>query len=143
MTFFVSASSREIKPDLVDALYDVEHGSWSSNALRNYKLAYDIERSNEMHRSASARPYADRMELYRCMRMVLIPSSRAISHACWPPAPPKQASLSGSHVSGAKEGWKEGMYICFDVANPRDSVKARMGRHMVSFATLINLGVPQ
>ena len=30
-------------------------------------------------------------------------------------------------------------YTCFDVAYPRASVRARMGRAMVSFATLMNL----
>jgi len=45
------------------------------------------------NRSARANPYAERMELYRWMRIVLIPMRLAISQACWPPAPLKLTRL--------------------------------------------------
>lgn len=49
--------------------------------------------------------------------MVLMPSARAMAHACCPPAPPKHAST------------------CAEASYPRICVSARMGRHMASFAT--------
>jgi hypothetical protein len=44
-------------------------------------------------RSAKARPYAERMDEYRWIKTLSIPSKRAISQACCPPAPPKVANL--------------------------------------------------
>lgn len=56
---------------------------------------------------------------HRWMKTVDIPKDLAIEHACWPPAPPKQAST------------------CRAVSCPLASVKALIGRHMVSLATVI------
>jgi hypothetical protein len=75
------------------------------------------------------------------MRMVLIPSNCAISHACWPPAPPKLASLAKMNITTREREMGE-TDMCFDVANPRASVSARIGLHIVSFATLMNLCHP-
>ena len=88
--------------------------------------------------------------------LVCIPSSRAISHACCPPAPPKGASLGVGRFPmptgyDENEGGKDvrqqtatdhnelSTHICSPVAYPRASVRARMGRHMVSLATLMKL----
>ena len=73
------------------------------------------------------------------MRIVFIPSSFAISQACCPPAPPKLASLSKEFQLHRPLKSVHGTYTCFPVAYPLASVKARMGLHMVSFATLMNL----
>ncbi len=51
------------------------------------------------------------------MMTVLMPNERAREQACWPPAPPNEARM------------------CFEALYPRASVSARMGRHMISFAT--------
>ena len=75
------------------------------------------------------------------MRIVLIPSSFAISQACCPPAPPKLASLSKGFQLHHPSESVHGTYTCFPVAYPLASVRARMGLHMVSFATLTNLSI--
>lgn len=63
------------------------------------------------HRSAKASPYADKIELYRCMRMVLIPNKLAISQACCPPAPPKLARLRNVYEgTGKQRGSKQPTY---------------------------------
>jgi len=56
---------------------------------------------------------------HRWMKTVDIPKDLAIEHACWPPAPPKHAST------------------CRAVSCPLASVRALIGRHMVSLATVI------
>jgi hypothetical protein len=95
------------------------------------------------YRSASASPYAERMELYRWIRIVLMPSRRAISHACWPPAPPKLASLSSFNMDSVSIYFdsrnRRDAHMCLPVAYPLASVSARIGLHIVSFATLMNL----
>lgn len=48
-----------------------------------------------------------------------MPKALAIAHACCPPAPPKHANT------------------CFDVSNPRASVKTLIGLHIASFAMSI------
>lgn len=53
------------------------------------------------------------------MKTVDIPKDWAMEHACWPPAPPKHAKT-----------W-------LAVLCPLACVKALIGRHMVSLATLI------
>jgi hypothetical protein len=72
--------------------------------------------------------------------MVLIPSNEAISQACCPPAPPKLANLmygmKSRAVCSVMMLWP---YICKEDAYPFASVSARIGRHMVSLATLMNL----
>ncbi len=71
--------------------------------------------------------------------MVSMPSNEAISQACCPPAPPKLASLGVSYeisVCPVRMLWP---YICEEVAYPFASVSARIGRHIVSLATLMNL----
>ena len=73
------------------------------------------------------------------MRIVLIPSSFAISQACCPPAPPKLASLYGGPQLPRSLTAVHGTHTCFPVAYPLASVRARMGLHIVSFATLMNL----
>ena len=45
-----------------------------------------------------------------------------------------------SAASAAKESVR-GTYTCFPVAYPLASVRARIGLHMVSFATLMNLPI--
>lgn len=54
------------------------------------------------------------------MKIIEIPKFFAIAHACWEPAPPKHAKT------------------CCEVSNPFPCVKARIGRHIDSFATAIN-----
>ena len=78
------------------------------------------------------------MELYRWIKMVLMPRRLAISQACWPPAPPKLARLQDD-LSGCGTGTNDGTYVCLDAAYPLASVSARIGRHIVSLATLMNL----
>jgi len=73
------------------------------------------------------------------MRIVFIPSSFAISQACCPPAPPKLASLCRDSQLRHPLKTINGTHTCFPVAYPLASVRARMGLHMVSFATLMNL----
>ena len=70
--------------------------------------------------SARPMPTADRMPEYLWMKMVFMPRERAIAQACCPPAPPKHASA------------------CAATSYPFIWVRALMGRHMVSFATLMN-----
>lgn len=70
--------------------------------------------------------------------MVLMPRRLAISQACWPPAPPKLARLQDD-LSGCGTGTNDGTYVCLDAAYPLASVSARIGRHIVSLATLMNL----
>lgn len=67
-----------------------------------------ISRNNGAYRSARASPYADKIELYRCTRIVLIPSSAAISHACCPPAPPKLANLEIRSAARTCQGKEAG-----------------------------------
>lgn len=70
-----------------------------------------------------------------------MPSSFAISQACCPPAPPKLANLfrRESQLCWPLLSASHATYTCFPVACPLASVRARMGLHMVSFATLMNL----
>ncbi|KAI9577718.1 hypothetical protein GQX74_010905 [Glossina fuscipes] len=53
-----------------------------------------------------------------------MPNSRAMAQACCPPAPPKHTKT------------------CFEVSKPRACVKALIGRHMASLATLNLLSGP-
>ena len=69
--------------------------------------------------SAKPMPTADRTPEYRCTKIVRMPRDRAIAQACCPPAPPKEART------------------CCETSKPRICVSARIGRHMVSLATLI------
>src|SRR5260221_5629846 len=69
-----------------------------------------------------------------------MPSKEAISQACCPPAPPKLASLNVLYGIPVGQCKYYHTYMCAEVANPFASVSARIGRHMVSFATFMNLG---
>jgi hypothetical protein len=102
------------------------------------------------------------------MRILPILSKRAISVACCPPAfennasiisqscqnqlgdighvpPPKLARLQGINKKYKRQAIMEDhsarghAYTCFDSEWPFASVSDRIGRHMVSFATLMNL----